>query len=188
MRWIFWGTLWQALSLNLNIDGLQFRILPLFLCYLLVMHGCTQLTEESERFRTCRTVYFGITLCMLAVEVGALFSMTAEIWSTWIAVAAQCGQYLYIRGMQDTEGRYGDLGGAALMTTWKVATVCTLLAYPISLLQMDSLPGILYFVVTVCAHIWFLVLLYRAWKTYETRHRQVYGMDDDAWNKESDLP
>lgn len=186
MRWIFWGTLWQSLSIAVDLNGLQFRILPLFVCYFMVMRGCRRMTEESDRFRTCQTVYLVIMLCMLAAEAGEVLGLSTGIWLSGIELAEQFGRYLYLRGIQEMEGRYGGLGGQSLMTTWKVATVCVVLAYPMSLLQDAVLPGILYIAVTLCAAIWFLVLLYRAWKTYQTRYEQVYAAND-AWNKEDDL-
>lgn len=180
MKLIFWGFLIIFLDFSITLNGVGFDLLPDAVGYLLVFLGAGRMREESKAFSRMRPIALALTIVHFAALIVNPFGpleLTYGWMTTLVAIAVNLlhvflDLYLLwqvVRGVQDIETYYDcPLGGYKMRIAYFIilglqiaATALLYLSTPLYL--MILLLSVAGFVV----HIVFLVLLWRAAKTYD---------------------
>ena len=176
MKKIFIGLLFIMLALKIRID-----LLPDFVGYLLIWKGCAEMSADSSKLTSARSLALVMTAVTAVIFVMGLFGLTSGLGllGTVIELVMVLGSLLMIfmlgQGICQVQEKNGvELNGQAIINSGKLLAVSEIVAYV--LLLIGGTEGVLALVATVLLLASFLfkvVLLisafmankmYKAWK------------------------
>lgn len=175
MRYLFWGTFFAVLNIDLTVGSCTVDVLPNFVGYFLLMKGMTELSAESDAFAKGRHLAFGMTIFSAILFVLDLMDLSVhgavKVWGLRLVGVVMTLVVLYqlVSGVEQMEKRHGwKLDSVKLRNMWLIQAVLTPIIY---LLIWIPMVGVICTLASGVVSLVFLVALYGSKMRYDEYHR-----------------
>ncbi len=179
MKFIFWGLILSFFDFNISVGGSIIGLLPDFLGYLLILHGCRRLMPsiwlEKLRGPAVFMVFvtgvdylfnlFGIIIVHEIVIIFVLLGIVGTVVRVYIL-------YCLTRAVKDISEQLDVyLGADKLHKAWLVIAICQAadvfcLLLSAAMPDFATLASYMAMIVSMVGYAWYLIVFYNCWKFY----------------------